>query len=195
MIKNFETIASMPIIRSLLKMSEQKNPNMISYFGALCALGAGISIYYKIYIITIFCLIAHLLSDGLDGYIARKMNKTSSLGFITDHILDRTSDIVIFYIIGLSVANFQLAVITLILTLFSSYIGVLGRIFSIEQDKSGLYRKAYRYQLLIITFILMSIFTEYREVLINVYLIISIIAASLTIIPRIISLRRNVINN
>src|SRR5690606_25220867 len=102
------------------------------------------------YVASAFLFGAHLICDGLDGYVARLTGQASFTGFLVDHVLDRLSDVLIFTTLGLSLGLEREGFALVIVCLLSSYVGLLPRLAGGTQDKSGLFAKTYRYQLLIL---------------------------------------------
>lgn len=100
----FEFLAK-PFI--MLKMP----PSWISFISLLMIFAACFALYEKsFYLAALFVLLNGVL-DALDGVVARKTDKASALGNLTDNVIDKLSDAVIlaaFIVLGLVDLNLGL---------------------------------------------------------------------------------------
>jgi CDP-diacylglycerol--glycerol-3-phosphate 3-phosphatidyltransferase len=72
------------------------NPNIITIFGVLFGLGAGILLYFRHLFWGSVVLLLCGLIDTLDGKVASKLNKKSLFGAIFDSTLDRYSEFFVY---------------------------------------------------------------------------------------------------
>ncbi|HXH73516.1 MAG TPA: CDP-alcohol phosphatidyltransferase family protein [Bacteriovoracaceae bacterium] len=178
-LKNFETILT---------------PNQISIIGFASTLLAAAFILNHFFFLAALATLMHLICDGLDGYLARKLNKSSQLGFLLDHVFDRLSDIILFPAIGYALGMLLPGILIALTCLFSSYVGVLNKVVGLSQDKSGLFAKVYRYELLIIMLVIFSIDNTIRVQLYEYFCYGSLLIGGITIIGRLKTLFTTVLN-
>jgi len=184
MLDDYEDYVHLKLFRLLVRPFMGVNPNTLSVFSFAFALLTGVSIALELLPVAMLALLLSMFFDGIDGYVARQQNKTSELGFLTDHVLDRLSDIVIFAGIGAAYGNWLPALLAVIVAVFSSYVGVLGRIYHLKQDKAGLFNRTNRIYLLLFTLLAMILWSSEALAIINGYLLLAIVTGSLTSINR-----------
>jgi phosphatidylglycerophosphate synthase len=151
LIKDYESVAHWSLTRRLAAIAARLTPNQISITGFVVGLAAAAAFSRGLYWAAAPLFLAHLVCDGLDGYVARLTGAASVSGFLLDHVLDRLSDVIIFVTIGVSLGLEREGFSVAILCLLSSYIGLMPKVIGEEKhNKSGLFAKTYRYQLLVI---------------------------------------------
>lgn len=169
MIKDFKSVAEIPFFKQLSEFGGKFSPNHITLIGFAGTLAATAFALSGNFAFAAFAVLVHLICDGLDGYVARKFEKASQIGFLLDHILDRVSDLVLFPVIGLVTNAFIPGLFVAIVCLFSSYIGVLNKTIGAPQDKGGTFAKTYRYQLLIILLVVFHFLPDMKTQLFSYF--------------------------
>ncbi len=180
MLDDYEDYVHLRLFRLMVQPFMGFNPNTLSLFSFTFALLTGAAIALELLPVAMLTLLLSMFFDGIDGYVARQQHKTSELGFLTDHVLDRLSDIVIFVGVGAAYDNWLPALLAVIAAVFSSYVGVLGRIYHLKQDKAGLFNRTNRIYLLLFTLLAMSLWSSEALAIINGYLLLAIVTGSLT---------------
>ncbi|MES9855391.1 MAG: CDP-alcohol phosphatidyltransferase family protein [Sedimenticola sp.] len=180
MLDDYEDYVHLRLFRLMVQPFMGFNPNTLSLFSFAFALLTGATIALELLPVAMLALLLSMFFDGIDGYVARQQNKTSELGFLTDHVLDRLSDIVIFVGVGAAYGNWLPALLAVIVAVFSSYVGVLGRIYHLKQDKAGLFNRTNRIYMLLFTLLGMSLWSSEAQAIINGYLLLAIVTGSLT---------------
>lgn len=166
MIRTFKDIENLPFFRTLVVLGEHVSPNHVSIVGFAGTLLCALFIVLGMHGAASAFAVVHLICDGLDGHLARKYNKSSQLGFLMDHVMDRLSDIILFPLLGYMLEVVVPGLLVGMVCLFSSYVGVLNKAIGGQQDKSGLFAKTFRYQLLII---MLWVFCFYPELSTQIY--------------------------
>jgi phosphatidylglycerophosphate synthase len=184
MIKDFKSLETLPYFEPLFRVVSRMSPNQVSVFGFLASILCAVLALNHYFGWAALAVAAHLFCDGLDGYIARKFNKTSQMGFLLDHIFDRLSDLFLFPAIGYALNILWPAVLVSIVCLFSSYIGILFKTIGAKQDKGGLFAKAYRYQGLILILIAISLWPKVQSEIYTYFCFFSLLVGIITIIHR-----------
>jgi CDP-diacylglycerol--glycerol-3-phosphate 3-phosphatidyltransferase len=127
------------------------SPTAINVWAVIVSILGGLSFYFSdkyLWFLILFPFLAFIRTafNALDGMIARETKaKNQGWGEVLNESLDRMSDIMIF--LGLaftSYVNFQLASITLILILFSSYLGIVSKAAGGKRTYSAYMGKADR---------------------------------------------------
>jgi CDP-diacylglycerol--glycerol-3-phosphate 3-phosphatidyltransferase len=127
------------------------SPTAINVWAVVVSIFTGLSLYFAdkyLWLLILFPVLAFVRTalNALDGMVARETKaKNQSWGEVLNESLDRLSDIVIF--LGLAFAsysNFQLVSVTLILVLFSSYLGIVSKAAGGKRTYSAYMGKADR---------------------------------------------------
>lgn len=83
--------------------------------------------------------------NGLDGLVSRELGLASSVGEVYNELIDRVSDALIFLSVAyLPNTNNTLGFMTLLVILFSSYLGILSKSAGSERQYGGLTGKTDR---------------------------------------------------
>jgi len=188
----YEDYLRFRIFQLLVAPFERFNPNMLSITSLVFAIATGLSLYFHYFIAAFIFLAASNFFDGIDGYIARKTDRVTEAGFLYDHISDRLSDSAMFIGIAAAFDFWGLSLMTLVIIIFSSYIGVLGKIYHLEQNKAGIFNRTIRIYLLLVTILLMVFFPENDGNIMRIFLMFSIVAGLYTSTSRLIVLMKNV---
>ncbi len=190
MIDKYEDYLRFRIFRLMVIPFERCNPNALSITSFVFAALTGMSLYFQYFVLAFVCLSLSNFFDGIDGYIARKTNRVTEIGFLYDHVSDRLSDAVIFIGIAAAFDYWRLSLLVLVIVLFSSYVGVLGKIYKLEQNKAGVFNRTIRIYLLLATIFLMAIIPESMSDIMEYFLIVSLVAGICTSCARLVTLFR-----
>ncbi|MFW3145473.1 MAG: CDP-alcohol phosphatidyltransferase family protein [Thermoplasmatota archaeon] len=135
------------------------NPNVISFFSLVFAVGAGVMFalsdrwvdeigggrYPWLILIALGMIILNSIADTLDGRIARHTGRTSKVGDFLDHTFDRLSDMAILIGIALSIyCNTIFGLIALSFVLLASYMGTQSQAVGGGRNYRGIMGRADR---------------------------------------------------
>jgi len=164
------------------------DPNAFTYGALVLSLIAALALYLAkmnrnwLWIVPPFVL-TRLLLNLMDGQVARALHLADDWGEVKNEFGDRIADAAIFIMIGLSgFAKAELALVTLVLILLVSYLGILGKASGGPRVYGGLFGKGDR-------MVSLAVFTLYPAISgnlasYNYYLIFASIAALITVIQR-----------
>ena len=188
MLDRYEEYARLRIFQLIAAPFESVAPNTLSSLGFVFAGLTGLCLYLHWFTAAFFGLLTSMFFDGIDGYVARKSGKVSDIGFLYDHVSDRLSDAAIFIGIGAAFHDWLLSLGVLAVVLFSSYVGVLNRIFELQQNKEGLFNRTNRIYSLLLVIALMIALAGHAENIMNSYLLLSLAAGLYTVGVRLYTL-------
>ena len=158
-------------------------PNIISFIRILLAPIFFYTFLNDLYIISIILILLAIITDVLDGYIARKMSLTSDMGAY----LDVTADfilIIIFFSAYIIRGWYNPLILLLIITMFILFIGT-SNIKKPVYDPVGKYLGAYLMVMIFISLLFQE--TLVRQILLSLLVLLSL----LSIISRLFYLRRS----
>jgi len=153
-------------------------------FSILMGLAFFYSSQYRLLLIAVpFLAFLRIAYNALDGMVARETKaKNQKWGEVLNESLDRLSDICVF--VGLaftSYMNFQLVAVCLIVTLFSSYLGIVSKAAGGKRMYSALMGKADRMFYLSVAAVAAYIWGTY---LINYFVVFILALICLTVVQR-----------
>jgi CDP-diacylglycerol---glycerol-3-phosphate 3-phosphatidyltransferase len=164
------------------------SPTAINVWALFFSLLMGFAFYYSssyVILLLIIPVLALLRTayNALDGMIARETKaKNQEWGEVLNESLDRLSDILVF--VGLaftSYVSFKLTIITLVVILFSSYLGIVSKAAGGKRMYSALMGKADRMFYLSVGAVACYIWGKY---LMNYFIVFILVLISLTVIQR-----------
>ncbi|HAO64356.1 TPA: hypothetical protein DCQ44_00035 [Candidatus Taylorbacteria bacterium] len=125
-------------------------PTIINIKGVIASIVIALAIVFYpqwpvlIFLIPIFALIRTAL-NALDGMVARELAVSSSMGEVLNEFLDRCSDAIIFgAFIFVPSINVFLVVLTVVLVILVSYVGILSKAVGASRMYAGVMGKADR---------------------------------------------------
>lgn len=155
-------------------------PNQVTILALLIGIGTSILTYFDFNIMAIIVLWFSGYLDAVDGAMARKTNKSSSIGTLMDITFDRIVEISMILVIGLKYPNTRMSLIILSVSILMSMtifltVGALT-------DKKGM--KSFYYQAGVaersegfILFSLMILLPNYLNLIINLFSIMVLVTA------------------
>jgi len=165
------------------------SPNTISVFAFLVAVIAGL--LFSLDYITfggILVLLSGFL-DALDGCVARIKNKSSKLGDLIDHTLDRIADVAM--MLGLTFSSFlndRIGFIGALVVLLVSYMGTQAQALGVGRVYAGIIGRADRVLLLGVFSIVQGVLGHraiiYDLTIIDLLIVYFIVAGIVTVIQR-----------
>ena len=151
------------------------NPNLVSFFGLISAIVAGALFYFGSFILGGIFVGLNGFFDILDGYMAKKRNRTK-FGDFLDHTFDRISDV--FILLGIAMSSavpLMLGMLTIIVVLLVSYLGTQFQAVTNKRLYAGVLCRADRILLLMFAGLLAHFFESVMYYCILIILILSII--------------------
>ncbi len=158
-----------------------------SILGFIIAILAFLLFYHNFILLPAVLVLFNGFLDMIDGYIARKTGKSSKLGDLIDHTLDRLSDV--FIMIGLTQSIYvadHLGYIATITMLLVSYMGTQAQALGVGRVYAGLLGRADRIVLIFIGCIIQKLFTGkiYGITILDILMLYFIVAGAITFIQR-----------
>ena len=165
-------------------------PNVLTIFRLILVPFVCYNIIFSNFNKALILIIIAVITDGLDGFIARKFNQTSALGKIIDPIADKT--LVIMGIIGLYLSEPpKISVFLLLIIIFrevyilagTSYLLVFVKNFQIKPTVIGKFT-AFTQFLMLISIIAENVFqwlngfAHFTKILVVIFVIISVLQYS-----------------
>jgi len=143
--------------------------------------------YYNYILLPGFLVLFNGFLDMIDGYIARKSGKSSELGDLIDHTLDRVADV--FIMVGLTQSIYvtdSLGYIATIIMLLVSYMGTQAQALGVGRVYAGLLGRADRIMLIFGGCIIQWIFTGkiYGLTVLDIVMLYFIVAGAITFVQR-----------
>lgn len=131
------------VLKPLLKIFRNVNPDIVSYLAVPAALFTGGVFYFTylncyLFLIAVFLIFLRMVFNTLDGMIALQQKKTSPQGEIVNALPDRYSDI--FTLLGMVFcprADLYLGILALVSMLLVSYTGMLGKAVGVSWQHHG----------------------------------------------------------
>jgi len=172
-------ILAKPLVRARV------DPNLITVFGLVSGMLA--VCFYEIYPLMLLFVLLMALSDGLDGYVARALNKATSFGAFLDSTIDRAEDMLLIYLLYLvgAVNVPELAAMSTGAFLVS-YTRSRAETLGVHMAGVGLAERAER---LILTFVALAVYPLSAELAHAVCLILLLLIV-VTVIQRILHVYR-----
>jgi len=165
------------------------SPNTISVFAFLVAVIAGL--LFSLDYITFGGILVLLngFLDALDGCVARINNKSSKLGDLIDHTLDRIADVAM--MLGLTFSSFlndRIGFIGALVVLLVSYMGTQAQALGVGRVYAGIIGRADRVLLLGVFSIVQGVLGHraiiYDLTIIDLLIVYFIVAGIVTVIQR-----------
>lgn len=179
----FQNLLS-PVAKLCVKM--QIHPDIINFLGLFVSVLMAVSIFTSnisplLYLFLPVGAFLRTAFNALDGMVARGLSLSSNMGEVYNEFIDRVSDSVIFLTLGFSKhGHSELALLSIVLILLCSYLGILGKASGGSRVFAGVLGKADRMILLGIMGILS--FCNYHYW--NIFYITISIGTAITIIQR-----------
>ena len=158
--KNLAYYLTQPAVRLLARTGI--TPNMITWLGALIAIGAGVLIAMEHPFVAGFVVLAGGFLDIIDGALARSTNRATRFGAILDSTLDRVGEavvllgLIILYTRQQSIAGVTVVGVVWLMSLLVSYIRARAEGMGVECEV-GLFTRAERVILLVLGLLLSQV--------------------------------------
>ncbi|HEC96264.1 MAG TPA: CDP-alcohol phosphatidyltransferase family protein [Euryarchaeota archaeon] len=179
--------ASEKYLEFLSKPFIMLGPTGASILGVLMAILAFVFFFYNYLLLAGFLVLLNGFFDMIDGYIARRVGKSSKIGDLIDHTLDRIADV--FIMLGLTQSAYvsdSLGYLATIIMLLVSYMGTQAQALGVGRIYAGILGRADRIILIFIGCILQRIFTGkiWGLTVLDVLMLYFIVAGAITFAQR-----------